>query len=240
MNPQLIRPLPQILDDAENAFDFASPSSLHHAQHFTYTALAMIESNKDMKRETDAALVQRANTLISRISERCVAAELKPGDILTYDEHEGPLQIGNCLWICRFDDLPPMFEELQPDIGYFLIDLSSTTAYYDYDGFKGLRDGEEVSVEQYSNKRFHPDAVVPNGNIKIRREGNTIKILSPKEVSRQVQAVIDSRGRRIFAVRSMLAGQLKRNELTGDEETQARTDLAALEAKIAEMEKDKE
>ncbi|GEM_PF-4763066 len=226
---ETFRALPQILDSGERALQ---ANDLFHAQFDAYDALRVISDNKRAGTTMDPALEPRANALLSTVMQKCAIPELKPQDVLTYN---GPIQIGNCLWICSVEDSPSIIkDELVSEIGYYLLDLSSITSYAECEGTKALREGEKVKISNLVDDRFTPDSVLPNRNITIIKKGNQFEILG-LTVSGSVEKLIESGNMaRIKAALKSIHARLKdTNEPDPD---QLRIDVEALEAAVKKLE----
>lgn len=240
--------LQQVLAEiAEGDLDFRSPAEAiksaeenlqkedyFKAQYDVYDALGIIEGNTK-NQAANAALLTKAKEVLESIGARSPATKLNLGDVLTYSK---PIQIGRCLWICKKDDWPPLAAyqyQMDPSVGYAIIDLRSLCEVEgEYMGLKALRDGETVELAKIIDERISPESTEPNGDIRLRREGDTIKILSAQEVSNSVRKLLDSgMSTRIAIARKALQTQLG-GELSEAERRQLLVDLAAIEAKLEE------
>lgn len=245
------KPLPNLLQQvlaemAECGLDLRTPSqaldsaninlqggNYFRAQYDAYDAIGILESEGKSKGD-NLSLLERAYQLLVNIEITLPAKKLNPGEVIVYN---GPIRIGDHLWVVKKDDWPPLAAQLlMSEVGYAILDLSSLTQVEGDGGMKALRDGETIELAKIVDDRISPESAEPNGDIRLRREGDVIKILSAQEVSDSVRKLLDSGvSRRIVIARKALQTQLS-GEVTEPERQQLLTDIAAIEARLKEME----
>lgn len=224
-----LRPPSEAVDAGEAALE---DNDFFHAQYNAFDARAIIEDDGENK-DKNAPLLQRANKVLESVREKSPAPKLNPGETIKYD---GPVRIGDHLWICKKDHWPPlMADQLISEVGYAIFDLDTLTSFDgEYVGMKALRDGETVELSKIIDERISPESAEPNCEIRIKREGDTIKVLSDQEVSAGISKLLDSgETARIARAKTFIDTQLK-GELTEPERRQLLVDLAAIEAKLKE------
>lgn len=238
--------LQQVLAEmAEGGLDLRTPSqaldsadtnlqggNYFRAQYDAYDAIGILESEGENKGD-NLSLLERAYQLFVNIETTLPAKKLNPGEAIVYN---GPIRIGDHLWVAKKDDWPPLAAQLLvSEVGYAILDLSSLTQVGgEYIGLKALRDGETIELAKIIGERISPESAEPNADIRLRREGDTIKVLSAEEVSAAVKKLLDSvMPNRIAIAKKALQTQL-RGEVTEPERQQLLTDIAAIEAKLKE------
>lgn len=212
-----------LIESAEKAF---SEGNIFLAQHDAYSVHAAKVHNND---QAALPFVDRADEVLCDIADEFCPSEFAPGAELTYN---GPIHIGEHLWIVKESDWPPSLKLLvRPEVGYCIVDLDSFTSDDDskeFPGAKALRDGETVDIAGIIDHRISRDSAFPNTNIKIKRIGDAIKVLSNKEVGDQIKKLLDQgQANRIHAVKLSLSNQLE-GDLTIEQRQQIQVDLIAI------------